>query len=111
MSNTNTNTTPANTEVSVPNRKDGVMAFAPAIMTGDWKNWDVSVQVQFVTEFGKAYAAIGNLRSTLDSAIWAGHEDGSVDSKVKSIRKQREGDKPGRKAAVKTLEQRLGLAD
>ena len=98
-----TNTTP----VVLPNRKDGVMAFAPFIMTGDWLKLSATDRVTFATEWAKLIEGVGKVNAKFNQTVWAGHTDGSISEDVKPTRKQREGDTPGRKAKVRTLEEQL----
>lgn len=97
--------------IAIPDRKDGVLPFAGLIMTGDWLKLNPSDRAKFATEWGKLWEAMGKVNSKFNATVWAGHTDGSIvkdgANAVKPTRKEREGDKPGRKAKVKTLEEQL----
>jgi hypothetical protein len=64
----------------------------------EWKNWDIEEHVMFrnVLEEYCAQAAIN--REKFDSDVWKGHANGTVSPTVESVRKQRDGEKPGKKA-------------
>jgi len=79
----------------------------PPIMGEDWLNWELNDQVNFRNKL-EAYVKAANLcRETFDKQVWQGHETGKVNVKVESIRTKSDGDKPGRKAKVKTAAELL----
>jgi len=79
--------------------------------TEDWKNFPVEYQITFRDLVEQYYAAACIIREKFDSDVWKGHANGTVDPSVTSVRKQREGDKPGKKAepvtAASLLKKRL----
>jgi hypothetical protein len=70
--------------------------------TEDWKMFDLDDQIDFRNTLEEYYAAACIIREKFDSDVWKGHANGTVNPLVKSIRKQREGDTPGKKAEPKT---------
>lgn len=77
--------------------------FFPLIWDGSWKSLPVEQQKVLVTAFTKAYKNMSLLRGKLDEAIWEGHDDGSVDPSIKSVRARRTGDPGGAPKKVKTM--------
>ena len=77
--------------------------FAAEILSGNWQNGSLEDRQNFVEGFRNLYKACSTLRTKLDAQIWARHEQGKDTPKsLPSIRAPRTGDKPGRKAKVKT---------
>lgn len=80
--------------------------------TEAWKNWTVQEQRQFRDVIDAYVASSSIVREKFDGDVWKGHSDGTVSLLVQSVRKQREGDTPGKKAKVLTpaeiLAKRLG---
>lgn len=70
----------------------------PLVYSADWKNLEVAEQIVLRAKLEGFVAGANMLREKFDAAVWAGHSDGTVSVEIQSIRKQREGDKPGRKA-------------
>ena len=68
----------------------------------DWKGWTLEEQLLF-RKAVKALASSGNIhREKFDEVVWKGHSNGTVNPLVASLRKQREGDAPGKKATKPT---------
>jgi hypothetical protein len=64
----------------------------------DWKQYTVPEQIAFRNML-EVLGGVSNLhREKFDADVWKGRANGTVDPSVTSIRKEREGDKPGRKA-------------
>lgn len=79
------------------------MDFVAEILSGNWQNADLVERQDFVEKFRNYYKAASTLRTKLDAQIWARHEQGKDSVKdLPSIRAPRTGDKPGRKAKVKS---------
>lgn len=75
--------------------------FTP-IFSEDWKNAEEAEQL-VLREVLNVLCTAGNvLREKFDGDVLKGHADGTVPNVVESIRKQREGDTPGKKAKVLT---------
>lgn len=70
----------------------------------DWKTWELDQQIQFRNIVEQYYAASCIIREKFDSDVWKGHANGTVSPTIESIRKQREGDTPGKKAEPVTPE-------
>lgn len=85
------------------------MDFAEAIFTQSWKSGTLEEQVSFRNKLSDFFTAATTLRVRFDAQVWAGHDDGSISEDVESIRARRmdNGQKPGRKPAVKTLAEQL----
>ena len=77
------------------------------VESADWKQLDVSDQVIFRDTLEAYFGAASMLKEKFDSQVWAGHSDGTVSEDITSIRKEREGDAPGRKAKVLTPAEKL----
>lgn len=78
--------------------------FFPVVWTEDWKNWTLAEQLEFQKVIEVLYALACTWKEKFDATVWAGHANGTVDLAIKSIRQERTGDKPGRKAAPVTAE-------
>ena len=79
----------------------------PPVMSEEWMTWELTDQINF-RNILEAYVKGANLcRETFDKQVWQGHENGKVNVKVESIRTKSDGDKPGRKAKVKTAAELL----
>ena len=74
----------------------------PIVMSSEWKTYEEGDAVAFRNKLEAYVSAANLLRETFDKAVWEGHANGSVPVAVESIRAQRTGDKPGRKAQPKT---------
>lgn len=98
------------TEIREETERDGAIAYLAFLVdevhtyffnvtfSREWKTWDLEEQLAFRNAI-EALFAVGSLhRETFDSEVWKGHSDGTVNPLVTSIRKQREGDAPGKKA-------------
>jgi hypothetical protein len=72
--------------------------FFDAIYSEGWKSWENSEQVAFRDTLEAFVAAAAIQREKFDGDVWKGHADGTVSLEVESIRAQRTGDKPGKKA-------------
>ena len=78
-------------------------AFYGITHSEDWKSFEiVEEQLAFRNALAEFYLAACIVREKFDSDVWKGHSDGTVNLLVTSIRKQREGDAPGKKAAPVT---------
>ena len=74
-----------------------------AIVFGcEWKSMETADAIAFRNLLEAFVAGANMLREKFDSDVWKGHSDGTVDLTIESIRKQREGEKPGKKAAELT---------
>ena len=72
------------------------------VFAEEWKSYHLADQ-KLVREVLATMVNAGNiLREKFDGDVWKGHADGTVSPEVESIRKQREGDTPGKKAKVLT---------
>jgi hypothetical protein len=81
--------------------------FFAGTWTEDWKTWTPE-EIALFRGAIEALHGCGSLhREKFDSTVWKGHSDGTVNPTVESIRKQREGDAPGKKAEVLTPAQIL----
>ena len=82
------------------------------VFGGAWKAEEVADAVTFRDTLAAYVAGANMLREKFDSDVWNGHSDGTVSLEITSIRKQREGDAPGKKAveltAAEKLAKRLG---
>jgi hypothetical protein len=79
-----------------------IMHFFSDVMSEDWRKMEVADQVAFRDALEAFVSGANLLRERFDAQVWSGHSDGTVDTTVKSIRAQRTGDKPGKKAAELT---------
>jgi hypothetical protein len=70
--------------------------------TEDWKKYTLSEQKMFRDVVEQYYAAACIVREKFDADVWKGHSNGTVSPTIESIRKQREGEKPGKKAETPT---------
>lgn len=88
-----------------------VEATAPSwfvhIWDGTWKTYDLETQLSMRKSFATFVDGVNTLRAKFDEQVWAGHEDGTVNPKVESIRAKRTGETGGRKAAPKSMEDLL----
>lgn len=77
----------------------------------DWKAWTLEEQLLFRAAVEALFGAGTVHKEKFDSTVWKGHSDGTVNTLITSIRKQREGDTPGKKAepvtAASVLAKRL----
>lgn len=91
--------------------EDSAMEFVMDILTGNWKTWELDEQLAFRERLSNYFQAASTLRTKFDAQVWAGHDDGTINLKVESLRARRtvtEGsNKGGRKAAPKTIAQQL----
>jgi hypothetical protein len=89
-----------------------ISSFFIPVYTGDWTKLEVAEQIALRTNLEAFVSGANLLREKFDAAVWAGHADGTVSTDVQSIRQQRTGEKPGKKAAELTpaeiLAKRLG---
>lgn len=67
-----------------------------------WKTYTLPEQKMFREVVEQYYAAACIIREKFDSDVWKGHANGTVNPQIESIRKEREGDTPGKKAEPKT---------
>lgn len=77
------------------------------VFAGDWKSMEVVDAIAFRDTLEAYVAGANMLREKFDADVWAGHSDGTVSVDIKSIRKQRTGDAPGKKAAELTAAEKL----
>jgi 2',3'-cyclic-nucleotide 2'-phosphodiesterase (5'-nucleotidase family) len=76
--------------------------FFAVTFTEDWKSYTLEEQLAFRNSV-EVLSGVANIhREKLDADIWKGHANGTVNQLVTSIRKEREGDKPGKKAEPPT---------
>jgi len=70
----------------------------------DWKNWTLDEQ----KAFNKAVETLNGVanvhREKFDADVWKGHANGTVSPQIESIRAERTGDTPGKKAAPITAD-------
>lgn len=82
------------------------------VHTEDWKGYELDDQKVVRGMVETYYASACIIREKFDSDVWKGHANGTVSVEIESIRKEREGDAPGKKAEPKTaasvLAKRLG---
>ena len=110
-------------QVTVTEREEEIAAIALSALTlfesvftptfsEEWKTWEVQEQRAFRDVIDAYVASSSIVREKFDGDVWKGHSDGTVSLLVTSVRKQREGDAPGKKAKVLTpaeiLAKRLG---
>ena len=76
--------------------------FFSDVMSGDWTKLEDTEAVEFRNALEAFVSGANLLRERFDATVWSGHSDGTVSTEVKSIRQQRTGDKPGKKAAELT---------
>lgn len=79
----------------------------PIVWGESWKQLSAEDRDAFRTLLAKFTKGAARLRSKFDSTVWAGHSDGTIPLTFESIRTKSDGDKPGRKAKVKTEEEIL----
>ena len=72
-------------------------SFFHLIFPEEWKGWDIEDQLRLRKVLEMFFASASIMREKFDGDVWKGHADGTVNLLVNSIRKQREGDTPGRK--------------
>ena len=77
------------------------------IESEDWKVDDEPTMILFRDSLEAYFGAASMLKEKFDATVWAGHSDGTVPESITSIRKEREGDAPGRKAKVLTPAEKL----
>jgi len=75
--------------------------------TEDWKQYTVTEQIAFRNVVEAFFVAACIVREKFDADVWKGHSNGTVNPLIQSVRKQREGDKPGKKAEVPTAQSML----
>jgi hypothetical protein len=68
------------------------------VFAEDWKTYPLEEQISFRNVLEEYFAGASLIREKFDADVWKGHANGTVSPSVDSIRKQREGDTPGRKA-------------
>jgi hypothetical protein len=74
------------------------------VWSEEWKSFELLEQIAF-RDFVQAYLAQATIiREKFDADVWKGHANGTVDIAVESIRKEREGDAPGKKATPPTAD-------
>jgi hypothetical protein len=114
--------TPAETEVE-PTEMEGVIAylayqqrenyknFYSVVWSEDWKSFELAEQILLRDTIEQFFLTASLIKEKFDATVWKGHSDGTVSPTIESIRKQREGDAPGRPATKPTadsvLEKRL----
>lgn len=70
--------------------------------TEDWKSWTLDEQKAFRSLI-EVLAGVASLhREKFDSDVWKGHANGTVHPDIESIRAERTGEKPGKKAEIPT---------
>ena len=79
----------------------------PVVSGKTWTKWDLSDQTDLRETMAKINSVRSKLQPVFDSTIWDGHDDGSVDLSIESIRARRAPDSatPGRKPAVKSVDE------
>ena len=77
------------------------------VFGADWKAMDVADAIAFRDTLEAYVAGANMLREKFDGDVWKGHSDGTVSIDITSIRKQRDGDKPGKKAVELTAAEKL----
>jgi hypothetical protein len=75
--------------------------FTP-VFASEWKTMEESDAIAFRNLLEAFVTGANMLRERFDADVWKGHSDGSVSVAIQSVRQQRTGDKPGRKAAELT---------
>lgn len=68
------------------------------VHTEEWKTYEFDNQKIVRSLVEQYYAAASIIREKFDSDVWKGHANGTVSPEIESVRKQREGDTPGKKA-------------
>lgn len=74
------------------------------VHTEDWKGYELDDQKVVRGLVETYYASASIIREKFDADVWKGHANGTVNPEIESVRKQREGDTPGKKAEPKTAE-------
>lgn len=99
----------SNDEMNPEGLEASALDFAADVLTGDWMSWDINAQKLFRDNLADFFQAATTLRIKFDAQVWAGHDNGTVSEAIESIRARRvdNGQKPGRKPAVKTLAEQL----
>jgi hypothetical protein len=72
------------------------------VFGAEWKSMEDDEAIAFRNLLEAFVTGANMLREKFDGDVWKGHSDGSVSVKIQSVRQQRTGDKPGRKAAELT---------
>lgn len=72
------------------------------VFGSEWKSMEVTEAKAFRDLLEAFVTGANMLREKFDGDVWKGHSDGTVSTEIQSIRQQRTGDKPGRKAAELT---------
>jgi len=72
------------------------------VFGAEWKTMEEEEAVAFRNLLEAFVTGANMLREKFDGDVWKGHSDGSVSVKIQSVRAQRTGDKPGKKAAELT---------
>lgn len=70
----------------------------------DWKTWTLPEQLAFRELIETLNGVTAVHKEKFDADVWKGHANGTVNIAVKSIRAERTGDTPGKKAAPITAE-------
>ena len=78
-----------------------------SVFASDWKAMELADAIAFRNTLEAYVAGANMLREKFDSDVWAGHSDGTVSIDIESIRKQRTGDAPGKKAVELTAAEKL----
>lgn len=86
-----------------------VLDLAPSIVLegheSHWTKFSLEDQLVFRNKLEALFTMVTSLRVKFDAQVWTGHDNGSVNTAVHSIRQRRNPDaaKPGRKAEPKSL--------
>jgi len=72
------------------------------VFGADWKTMEESDAIAFRNLLEAFVTGANMLREKFDSDVWKGHSDGTVSVAIQSVRQQRTGDKPGKKAVELT---------
>jgi hypothetical protein len=68
------------------------------VFGNEWMTMELSDAIAFRNLLEAFVTGANMLREKFDGAVWQGHSDGTVSVEIQSVRKQRTGDTPGRKA-------------
>lgn len=72
------------------------------VFGAEWKTMEEDEAIAFRNLLEAFVTGANMLREKFDSDVWKGHSDGTVSIKIQSVRQQRTGDKPGKKAVELT---------
>lgn len=72
------------------------------VFAAEWKTMEDEEAIAFRNLLEAFVTGANMLREKFDGDVWKGHSDGTVSTDIQSVRKQRDGEKPGRKAAELT---------